>query len=228
MDETSSFRIMNAEKIKQKPRTSILIIINIILWCILFAIPARYTNWFGLILLFIGLIFTLIFTTIGQVIIHFVLRQKKMRAYIRTLLFFLPSLVLIIIALLAPRPPVPPNQTQNIKSPNGNYILSVPTEENAANHWPEGVWKVTIRNVNNDIEYKDEESTFADRFNAYWVWDNDDRVWLYNSDDQNVYFWEKENGTWAKYRWGHEHTKQISREISPPKALYPDYAKKIQ
>ena len=223
-------RIMNNEDIKQKPRIRILIIINIVLWCAYFALCAKDSNLFGLIILTMNLIVILTLTTIGQVIIHFCLCQKRIHPFVRILLFFIPSLALIIFTYLLPEPLGLPNQVQNQKSPSGNYILTVPIEKSIAtsNYHGYRVWMVTIRNVNNKIEYKDKESNFLGHFNSYWVWDKDDRVWLYNSDNGNVYFWEKLNETWEKHHWGQNHTRQISRDLNPPEILYPGYARENQ
>jgi len=46
-------------------------------------------------------------------------------------------------------------------------------------------------------------------------------VWLLNSEDEGVYFWELADGQWTKVRWGIGHDKRIGRELSPPPELYP-------
>jgi hypothetical protein len=84
------------------------------------------------------------------------------------------------------------------------------------------VWKVTISDQNQSVLYKDVGSTFAGQFNVYWIWDASDRLWLYNSDDGMVYFWELQNGAWSKNRW-----ERASSEIKPPLDVYPDYAKRM-
>jgi hypothetical protein len=33
-------------------------------------------------------------------------------------------------------------------------------------------------------------SEFVGYLNAYWLWDSQDRLWLYNSDTGRVFFWE--------------------------------------
>jgi hypothetical protein len=105
-----------------------------------------------------------------------------------------------------------PNQQQNLTSPNGKYILNVPTSS--------GAWTVTISDPDGNILYKD-VSNFLANFNAYWCWDKENRVWLYNSDDGKIYFWENTNNHWQRTHWGRKYKNETQRNISPPKKLYP-------
>jgi len=122
---------------------------------------------------------------------------------------------------------VPENKQQPVTSPSGEYVLTVPIETNTTNPQYKGtpVWKVTISS-NGKIEYKDEGSTFVGNLNVYWIWDKDDRIWLYESDTSYVYFWAKVDGEWQKTKWGYGHTREIDMAIEPPEELYPAYAKK--
>lgn len=121
--------------------------------------------------------------------------------------------------------PLPPNLQQSSISPSGKYVLTVPIEPNETN--PEyadtKVWKVTIRDQDGDLLYKDDESEFVGYLNAYWVWGSQDRVWLYNSDTGRVFFWESSDGEWLKTEWGHGKVREIDRDLAPPPELYPSY-----
>jgi len=58
---------------------------------------------------------------------------------------------------------------------------------------------------------------------VYWVWDKEDRVWLYNSDTSKVFYWELTEGEWVKIRWGYGRTKEVEGDLKPPSELYPSY-----
>jgi hypothetical protein len=114
-----------------------------------------------------------------------------------------------------------PNQRQPLPSPSGKYVLTVPIEPNP-NYHNSDVWKVTISDANGTVLYKDESSKYVGHLNVYWVWDEADRAWLYNSDDGEVYFWEFDGTNWNKTNWGYGRTdRKIEREIEQPASLYP-------
>ena len=116
-------------------------------------------------------------------------------------------------------------QRNKIKTGNGTQWLTVPIERNELN--PEyhntRVWKVTISDPDDYLLYKDDESGFVGYLNVYWVWDSEDRVWLYNSDTGQVFFWELADGEWLKTEWGHGKVREIDRDLAPPPELYPPY-----
>jgi hypothetical protein len=89
--------------------------------------------------------------------------------------------------------------------------------------WP--FWHVTISDSHGAVIYRDHEESFPGQFNVHWMWDDQDRVWLYDSDDGSVYFYELTEGKWKKESWGYGNTRQIERDISPPDSLCPHYAK---
>jgi len=133
--------------------------------------------------------------------------------------------LLIVFPLLAGCVQLPskPNQRSPLVSPSGKYVLTVPLEQNPrrGNHT---YWTVTISDSEKEALFKD-DSDFVALLNVYWCWDSEDRVWLFNSDTGTVYFWEKFDNGWRKVEWGYGKTKQIAREIIPPKELYPSYVK---
>ena len=112
------------------------------------------------------------------------------------------------------------NQMQPLPSPSQEYILEVPIEpgvEDPSNT----VWRVTIKNWKKQLRYRDMDSTFESEFNVYWCWDDDDRVWLFNSHDDKVYFWAKLKGLWGKHYWGYSRKNATESPIEPPETLYP-------
>jgi uncharacterized protein YcfL len=138
-------------------------------------------------------------------------------------------LILLLIALLVSgcrsSNDTPLNLQQSSVSPSGRYTLTVLIEENQGNptYNETKVWKVTISNAADQVIYKDDGSEFVGNLMVYWLWDAEDRVWLYNSDTGEVYFWELMDSEWIKIRWGAGKEKEIDREIMPPAGLYPPY-----
>ncbi len=99
------------------------------------------------------------------------------------------------------RQPGSPLQEQFLESPGGSYVLSVPIRVNPEYGGAE-VWAVTIEDPEGNILYSDGSSEFVAGLNVYWCWDEEDRVWLYNSDDGRVWFWEAAGTEWRKTLWG--------------------------
>jgi len=114
----------------------------------------------------------------------------------RTFLGVLLGLPFIGCSPAAPRR----NQTQGAASPSGKYVLRMPIELQTSNPTYKGtpVWKVTITDPNGRVVYKDEASEMVGSLRVYWGWDDQDRVWVYNSDDGSIWRWEVTGGEWRK------------------------------
>jgi hypothetical protein len=113
-----------------------------------------------------------------------------------------------------------PNQREPFPSPSGKYILRVPIEADPTNQ--HHYWRVTITDNQGTVLFKD-DSAFVGYLNVYWYWDQDDRVWLINSDDGSVYYWQLDgNGGWKRYEW-----KESNKELPiPPAELFPPWYNK--
>jgi len=112
---------------------------------------------------------------------------------------------------------------QPLISPNGEYVLTVPVHESGLPGLAgTPVWMVTISHVEGGVVHQDRMSEFPARFQVYWAWGQEGRVWLYNSDDGSVWYWE-DRGDWIKWMWGHGRQREIDYDIWPPEAIYPDY-----
>lgn len=91
------------------------------------------------------------------------------------------------------------NQEQPLVSPSGRYVLTVPIETAADSR--RRYWRVTISDVNGNVLFKD-DSEFVGHLNVYWAWDDRDRVWLKNSDDGRIHYWELDDkNSWRRYEW---------------------------
>jgi len=59
---------------------------------------------------------------------------------------------------------------------------------------------------------------------VYWYWDKDDRLWLVNSDNGNIYYWVSDkNGNWQRMQWRDDKTHSL---IPPPELFPPSWATK--
>jgi hypothetical protein len=92
------------------------------------------------------------------------------------------------------------NQTQGATAPSGKYVLRMPIELQTSNPVYKGtpVWKVTITDPDGRVVYKDDASERVGSLRVYWGWDDQDRVWVYSSDDGSIWRWEVTGGEWRK------------------------------
>jgi len=128
---------------------------------------------------------------------------------------------IVALGCATTRRAAPVNQRQPSRSPDGQYVLTVPIEKNAGG---DKTWQVTINDAEGNLLYQDEDSEFVGNLNVYWIWDENDRVWLYSSDTGVVFYWEIQNGDWTKSQWGCEDDGLCRADTPvPPEELYPDY-----
>ncbi|MHC4200085.1 MAG: hypothetical protein ACYSU0_08850 [Planctomycetota bacterium] len=190
---------------------------NAAIWAAYFLWSLRDAYPLGWILGAIALCAVLGLTSVGIVVGHVVVGRREITPWLRYPAYAVPSALLVVVAVMIPKPPPEPNQVQRAPSPSGRYRLTMPIEDDR--------WRVTIHDTRGNLEYKDGQSELPGWFSVYWVWDDSDRVWLYNSDDGNVYFWENTGSGWRKHHWGYSKTRRIDRDVDPPLALYPDYVR---
>ncbi len=121
-------------------------------------------------------------------------------------------------AVVRTKPEQPANRQQPSTSPSGKYVLTVPIErEDRPGLFEFGspYWHVTISDPNGNVLYRDAGKDFPGWFGAYWVWDHQDRVWIFSYDSGTVFF-ECVDGIWTRHQWWSENKKYKQRGISPP------------
>lgn len=141
------------------------------------------------------------------------------------------ALTSIILFLIACSPPdnqsgekrIRGQQIQNLKSPNQKYIVKIPIENKELTFGRSEpkksltpVWIVSISNSKGEVIYRDEESRMIGTFNVYCGWDQNNRFWLYNSDDGRVWKWTLKEDSWIKEQGDLKHI---------PKKILPGYAR---
>jgi hypothetical protein len=212
-----------------------LFVLTATLTAFLFAIVILFTSFF----LWITIPSTLIYCATSLISISlflfllFVGWRKKTGCLMAISLggIIIPGLILVLM-LVSPFIKIDqsshqkPNQRQPLTSPSSKYVLTVPIERSKERRGSLGFgppyWHVTISDPNGNVLYRDSEEDFPGWFNSYWVWDEEDRVWLYGSDSGTV-FYECVDGIWKRYEWGYSKKGKGEKEIEPPKSLYPRY-----
>lgn len=108
--------------------------------------------------------------------------------------------VLIVGGLLGCRftadlPPEVATQSKPAVSPSGNYTLVVLTGNDGGVDFQ----SFQILNQDGELVYASQDR-YATRHTTYFLWDQDDRVWVY-SGDLGTFFWQRnpDTGDWEKY-----------------------------
>ena len=195
----------------------VFVITSFVLWLI---VPSSLVYW-GTTLVVLSVFVALIF-----------LARRKRRQWLGAISIGGAVVPALILVLMLASPLIrtdrtsrrKPNQRQPLTSPSGKYVLTVPIERSRTGRGPLGFgspyWYVTISDQNGNVLYRDSEHDFPGWFGTYWVWDEQDRVWLFGS-DSGTFFYECPDRNWRKQEWAPEQKDNIGRRIVPPKSLYP-------
>jgi hypothetical protein len=167
----------------------------------------------GICLIFSSVAFLVLesIAVVFQGLLHYFTRNFKWRPIAKILAFYVPVLIVFILSFVPSTGRQRENQRSPVTSPNGLYILEVPIENR--------LWTVKIFDQQHRLLYADQDSDFLGRFNSYWNWDKNNRVWMYNSDNGEIDYWESRAGKWQKQTWN-----QQDSSLEPPREMYPDYA----
>lgn len=173
----------------------------------------------GLQALFSLIVFAvlLIISSTYHLILWLIIRKRTLSWMVRTPLYLLPMIIILISLLFPANLTELPNQKSKLISPSKQYTMNMDMEHNR--------WIVSISDTNGKLLYRDNNSDFVGHLNVYWIWDDKDRLWLFNSDDSRIYYWIPISSTWKKNLWSDEKNSKQD-DFSPPMDLYPDYAKK--
>ena len=146
-------------------------------------------------------------------------RRFRFHNIVRCAGFVLPVSALVILPHLGlNKAPRPLNQKCPATSRTGEHLAYVVAK-------PDG-WTVEIQGENGDTLHR-EQTNFARQSDLYWIWGGNERLWIYNNDDDRVHCWYHEDGNgWRRVLWGHGFTKEADVEFGPPrKELFPRYAR---
>ena len=142
-----------------------------------------------------------------------VVRRHPGRSLVRAPRQGVPAILLLLGLLIPSSSCSRPDQEQRLASPDGRHELRLSVHDHR--------WIVAIHAASGEREYRDEQSELLARFNVYRGWDDESRLWLYNSDDGQVYYWERGAQGWKKQVWD-----RARSTLKPPAHALPDYAKK--
>lgn len=191
---------------------ALLIVIN----TILIVVYALYDvhNALDLFLALAALFVLLAISTVYHLVLCLCTRKKSIKNAFKVPLYLLPAAFFLFVAIFFPRGFELPNQKSKLVSYDKKYTMEMNIKHNR--------WIVSIYDDQGKKLYSDDRSKFSGLLNVYWIWDQKDRLWLYNSDDAFVYYWVNTPKGWKKVCWGYE-SDNISHRFQPPKALYPKY-----
>ena len=129
------------------------------------------------------------------------MKQNKVKAFfiIKIISIYIVVCGIILISACQKKAITLPNevatQDKPVTSPSGNYILTVTSGDNGTIEYQ----SFEILNNNEEILFSSSDQ-FAIRHTTYFLWDDDDRVWVY-SGDLGTFFWELNPDTsqWEKF-----------------------------
>jgi hypothetical protein len=109
----------------------------------------------------------------------------------------------------APAPPAAPRQAppdavrvaqagqeSPLASPDGRWVAKVPLSAVPGREFATW-WLPEIADADGALHYADPEG-FPGRFNVYWAWDAEDRLWLYETDEGGLWVFAEEAGQWTR------------------------------
>jgi hypothetical protein len=142
--------------------------------------------------------------------------RLRLRFLSRCIAYFVPVIAIVGLAKFGPSLPQPLNKQRPAIAPGGRFTARVV----APGDW----WEIHITGT--DGSKHDETTEFVGHLNVYWLWDDSERLWIYNSDDGGLHFWHRDHNQWKHVEWGWGGEKKTSLDVVPPAAVFPDYAKK--
>ncbi|MGK5094465.1 hypothetical protein WDW89_20930 [Deltaproteobacteria bacterium TL4] len=187
---------------------------NLAFWIVVFFYSGSHSNLIGLVALIFISIAVIGTTFLGQIVVYLIINKRSLSTAFKAFFFSIPTIIMAISLLFLMIVDQKPNQKTHSYSFDRQYFLTVSEKEN--------FWTFRIYEHHNQLKYED-DSTFSGYFKVYWIWDYHNRLWLYNSDDQCVYFLEHIDGQWQRYKWGYKREKETSRLLYPPDSVYPPY-----
>ncbi len=100
------------------------------------------------------------------------------------------------------------SQQQDQASPDGAFVVKVPIVGAEGRDFA-SYWTPRIEAAGGEVVFEDSLG-FPARFNVYWGWDDQQRLWLYNTDDGLVWIYAAGPEGWARSAW------ERQDELIPP------------
>jgi len=110
--------------------------------------------------------------------------------------------------LLAGCASVPANRRLPQRSPDGVYVFD----------FERGV---PLIRRGRRVELRDEAAPFRKNPDLYWLWDGDDRLWVYDDAGKRVFYYQRGPEGWRRYYWTGERSAEPEHDLLPPLGLYP-------
>lgn len=130
----------------------------------------------------------------------------------KILVLMIPALLLLAYSIFAQAPNMEENRRSLNISSSEQFIARVSASFN--------YWHIEVENAVGETIYKNENTAFRSAFSLYWVWDKQDRLWFYYSDDGTVHYLSKSNDGWQLREYNKFND---ALELKPPPSLFPSY-----
>lgn len=191
---------MNQQRPLQKPKSSTLITYNIVFWCIYYAVRVILDppgpNPFLLVLLPLSVAIVITITTVPQWILHLVLKKRRLHPFVRTPLFFTPSILFLGIMLFSASSSPLIRSTGTYPSPSGSWTLEVFRGQGSL---------IEYRIMDKDLNAAfGPEMNFSDFHRWAFFWESDFRLWCHTSDIGTSVWTLEKNGVWTQHWLDHE------------------------
>ncbi|MCF6440542.1 hypothetical protein L1077_13980 [Pseudoalteromonas luteoviolacea] len=130
----------------------------------------------------------------------------------KVLALMMPALLLLAYSIFSSALNMEENRRSLNTSSSEQFIARVSASFN--------YWHIEVENALGQTVYKNENTAMRSAFSLYWVWDKQDRLWFYYSDDGTVHYLSKSNDGWQL----REYDKfDDALELKPPSSLFPPY-----
>ena len=117
-------------------------------------------------------------------------------------------LLLVLLLLLAGCRHVEPNRALPQKSPSGRYVFD----------FSGGVPELR---AGGRVVLRAAAAPFRKNPHLYWLWDDADRLWIYDETSKRVYYYQRGAHGWRRRYWSGKRSAHPERDLLPPLGLYP-------
>ncbi len=113
-----------------------------------------------------------------------------------------------MLILLAGCEKPPANRVLPQRSPDGGYVFD----------FERGV---PVIKEGRRLALRDESAPFRKNPDLYWLWDEENRLWVYDDAGKCVCYYEKTPSGWRRHYWSGKRSTNPENDLLPPLGLYP-------
>jgi len=117
-------------------------------------------------------------------------------------------LLFVLALLLAGCRHPPANRVLPQRSPDGRYLFD----------FEKGT---PLIRAGKKLLLRDQNAPFRQNPHLYWLWDDADRLWVYDDAGKRVYYYQRQADAWRRHYWSGRRSAHPERDLLPPAGLYP-------